>query len=177
MVKALLAGLVFGALLQASRIDNFDKVAKFAALRDLTILRFLLAAVGVGLIALMPLIVLGFASFHIKPLALAGIVIGGVLFGVGMAILGYCPGTAVIAIGNGSLDALVGLLGGLTAGALFTWAYPYIKHLLEPVLDKPHIYLSQNWENIALATAIGLILVGVSFLLKGSEEKRDQREG
>lgn len=166
MVKALVAGIIFGAILQAARLDNFDRVAKFTALRDLTIFRFLLVAVGVGLMVLMPLIVFGLASFHIKPLLLVGIMVGGILFGIGMAILGYCPGTAVIALGNGSIDALIGLIGGLTAGALFTFSYPYINDFLGPLLDKPHIYLSNPWANIVLALLVGSILVALAWFIK-----------
>ncbi len=174
MLKALVAGLIFGAILQAARIDNFDKVAKFTALRDLTVLRFLLVAVGVGLMVLMPLIVFGFASFHIKPLLLVGIVVGGILFGIGMAILGYCPGTAIIALGNGSLDALIGLIGGLTAGALFTLAYPYLKDFLGPLLDKPHIYLSTPWANIVLALVVGSVLVALAWALREPRQQGDK---
>jgi len=47
-------------------------------------------------------------------------VIGGLLFGIGFGILGYCPGTLVGAIGQGSLDALFGGMIGLLIGAVFS---------------------------------------------------------
>ncbi|HPJ48541.1 MAG TPA: YeeE/YedE thiosulfate transporter family protein [Synergistales bacterium] len=52
-------------------------------------------------------------------------VIGGLIFGAGFAILGYCPGTIAGAIGNGYLDALVGGLAGIITGAgIFAALYP-----------------------------------------------------
>lgn len=174
MVKAFLAGLLFGALLQAVKIDTFEKVASFVSLKDLTVLKFLLTAVGVGTITLFPLITLGVASFHIKPLMLVGIVAGGILFGIGMALLGYCPGTAVIAIGNGALDALAGVVGGLLAGALFTLSYPFIKGLLGPYLGKPHLFFSSNWENLLLALFAGGFLISLAWFL--DERQTDKRK-
>jgi len=52
-------------------------------------------------------------------------IIGGLIFGVGFAVLGYCPGTIAGAIGNGALDALVGGLAGILIGSgLFAALYP-----------------------------------------------------
>ncbi len=62
----------------------------------------------------MTIMILGFASYHIKPLILGGIVLGGLIFGTGMAILGYCPGTLAISFGEGSADAFIGIIGGLS---------------------------------------------------------------
>ena len=64
---------------------------------------------------------LGLASFHVKPLLMGGAVWGGLVFGFGMAVLGYCPGTMAISAGQGSLDALVGLVG---SGMLFHCPIP-----------------------------------------------------
>jgi uncharacterized membrane protein YedE/YeeE len=91
MVKALIAGFIFGAILHWVRIDNFDKIAKFTALKDFTVLKFLLTAVGSGMIFLSLLIHFGYVGFHIKPFLVTGIFVGGILFGIGMAMLGYCP--------------------------------------------------------------------------------------
>jgi uncharacterized membrane protein YedE/YeeE len=55
-------------------------------------------------------------------------VIGGLIFGLGFAVIGYCPGTIAGAIGNGYLDALVGGLAGIVLGAgLFAAAYPKLR--------------------------------------------------
>ena len=58
--------------------------------------------------------------------------LGGLIFGTGMAVLGYCPGTLPVSLGEGSLDALVGILGGLLAGLVYTILLPSIHGILGP---------------------------------------------
>ena len=71
------------------------------------------------------------AKLDIKPLQLGGIVGGGALFGAGLAVLGYCPGTTLAAIGEGRQDAMVGALGMLAGAGLFVRAYPSIEPLIK----------------------------------------------
>ncbi len=53
--------------------------------------------------------------------------IGGVLFGLGMVMSGYCPGTAVAGLGSGKSDALVFLLGLFGGAFLYFLLYPMVK--------------------------------------------------
>jgi uncharacterized protein len=51
--------------------------------------------------------------------------VGGLIFGVGFAVLGYCPGTIAGAIGNGYIDAAIGGTAGILAGSyLYAMLYP-----------------------------------------------------
>jgi uncharacterized protein len=54
---------------------------------------------------------LGFATLHVKPNLMVAVPIGGLSFGVGMTLLGYCPGTGVAAAAEGRLDAIAGVAG------------------------------------------------------------------
>jgi uncharacterized membrane protein YedE/YeeE len=49
-----------------------------------------------------------------------GIVIGGLIFGAGVGIAGYFPGTVWIALGQGRRDAIYAVIGGLFGA--FTWS-------------------------------------------------------
>ena len=53
--------------------------------------------------------------------------IGGLLFGIGWAVAGYCPGTSVGAIGEGRWHALWAVLGMLVGAAVYAEAYPALK--------------------------------------------------
>jgi hypothetical protein len=53
--------------------------------------------------------------------------VGGLIFGVGMAVLGFCPGTGAAALGDGSRHAWPGLLGMFAGGVGFAYAYPLMK--------------------------------------------------
>ncbi len=54
-------------------------------------------------------------------------VVGGILFGLGMVMSGYCPGTAVAGLGSGKSDALVFLLGLFGGAFLYFMLYPMVK--------------------------------------------------
>ncbi len=51
---------------------------------------------------------------------------GGLLFGLGMVMAGYCPGTAVAGLGTGKSDALIFVLGLFAGAFLYFLVYPLI---------------------------------------------------
>jgi uncharacterized protein len=55
-------------------------------------------------------------NLHIKPTRIGANILGGLLFGVGFALMGYCPGTGAAALGQGSWDTLF-CIAGLIAGS------------------------------------------------------------
>jgi uncharacterized membrane protein YedE/YeeE len=75
---------------------------------------------GVGVFALVQL---GYAQFHIKPADLLAVALGAGIFGVGMVLYGYCPGTALAAIGGGSVHALVGAIGMIVGGIVYALTF------------------------------------------------------
>ena len=90
-----LIGVVFGGIIQYTRVDKFEKIAGFAMLKDTIIPKMLFLTVGLTSIGLYFMIDAGGAHYHVKPIILQGLIIGGVLFGISMAILGKCPGTGL----------------------------------------------------------------------------------
>ena len=118
-----LIGVMFGGIVQYSRVDKFEKIAGFAMLKDTIVPKMLFLAVGISSIAIYFMVDIGIASHHIKPLYLPGLIIGGILFGASMAILGKCPGTGPVSIAEGRIDVLVGAIGGIFGGLVFTLFY------------------------------------------------------
>ena len=55
------------------------------------------------------------------------IVIGGLLFGIGWGLFGYCPGTSMGAVGEGRLDGLWGIAGMVAGAAIYAEAFPLMK--------------------------------------------------
>lgn len=76
------------------------------------------------------------ARLHIKPVLLGGVLIGGILFGIGLAIFGYCPGTGVAACGEGRKDAMVGVAGMLGGAGIFVGMYPVFLPIIESSGDE-----------------------------------------
>ncbi len=123
LLLGLLTGFLFGFVLQKGHVTKFPVIVGQFLLRDFTVLKTMLTAIVVGGIGVYTLKALGLASLHVKPAQLAAVAAGGLVFGVGMALLGYCPGTGVAAAAEGNRDALFGVLGMLVGALLFAEVY------------------------------------------------------
>jgi hypothetical protein len=102
----LITGILFGILLQQGRVLRFEKQVGAMLLQDMTILKFMLSAIIVGTVGINLLATLGLAPLKIKATHLGANLIGGSLFGAGWAVMGYCPGTSVGALGEGRWHAV-----------------------------------------------------------------------
>ncbi len=134
LVLGLCMGVVFGFLLQKGGVTVYDVIIGQLILEDFTVLKIMLAAVVVGMPGVYLLRSLGLAELHPKPGSIGSTIVGGLLFGVGFALLGYCPGTVAGAVGQGSLDALLGgVVGALIGAWVFAAAYPTLQ---DKILNK-----------------------------------------
>ncbi len=127
-----LTGFLFGFLLQKGGVTRFNVILGQFLLKDFTVLKVMLTAMVVGGGGIFGMRALGMdVPLHIKNATLLGNALGGIVFGVGMAILGYCPGTGVAALGDGSRHALPGVLGMVAGAAVYAEAYPWMhSHVL-----------------------------------------------
>jgi hypothetical protein len=120
-----LFGIVFGFLLQKGGVTKYDVIVGQLLLTDFTVLKIMLTAVITGMIGIHAMKEFGLVKLQPKPGSIGMNVIGGLIFGVGFAVLGYCPGTIAGAVGNGYLDGLFGGVTGIIIGAgLFASVYP-----------------------------------------------------
>jgi uncharacterized protein len=123
-------GMIFGALLHRGGVADYNVIVNQFRFRDFTVLKIMLTAIIVGGLGVLLLHGIGHAQYQIKPANLLGVALGAALFGIGMVLYGYCPGTGVAAIATGSMHALVGF-GGMLAGAvLYALSYTWVeKHI------------------------------------------------
>lgn len=135
LALGLAAGLVFGFALQKGRVTKYPVIVGQFLLRDWTVLKIMLTAIVVGGVGIYAFSAAGWTRLHVKPALLAANALGGVIFGLGMAILGYCPGTAVGAAAEGSRHAGWGLLGMLAGAALYAEAHESLAGTLLKVAD------------------------------------------
>ena len=125
VILGLLFGIVFGFLLQKGGVTSYEVIIGQLLLTDFTVLKVMASAVATGLVGFFFLKHYGYAKRHVKAAAIGSNVVGGLIFGLGFGLLGYCPGTVAGAVGAGALDALFGGFVGLLIGAgIFAWAYP-----------------------------------------------------
>jgi uncharacterized membrane protein YedE/YeeE len=147
LIYGLITGIIFGFLLQKAQVLRYDKQVGALRLLDMTILKFMLSAIVVAAIGIYLFKDLGVIKLSMKSTSIGAQVIGGLLFGIGWGLLGYCPGTAAGALGEGRLDGLWGVLGMLCGGALYAVIYPFMK---------AHIISIGNFGKIGLPQAIGI---------------------
>jgi uncharacterized protein len=126
----LIFGASFGAVLQLSGASSHTKITNALRLRDWTIMKLILTAVGVGLLGVHLLDAFGAAHMKVKELYLPGIVVAGAIFGVGFALTGYCPGTALAAAAEGKPDAWMTIVGGLFGALAFACLVPQLESVL-----------------------------------------------
>lgn len=114
-----LSGGLFGFLLQKGGAANFDILQGVLLLENFVVVKIILSAITVGMVSFHLLVRRGLVEPKIQDTAYLSNVIGGLVFGAGFALLAYCPGTDVAALGQGNLDALVGIAGLVFGSYLF----------------------------------------------------------
>lgn len=130
VIEPVLLGVVFGWLLNKAGLTHYARIVNIYRLRDATVLRFMLSALFVGAVIVQACIDLGLSANVSIPLtSTCANLVGGLVFGIGMATAGYCPGTIVAEAGEGRLDAWFAGFGGLLFGAI---AFGLLQPLLMP---------------------------------------------
>ena len=163
LIYGLITGILFGFLLQKAQVLRYDKQLGALRLLDMTIVKFMLSTVLVGMAGIYLLRDLGLVELSVKSTLLGGNIVGGLLFGIGWGLLGYCPATQAGALGEGRWDALWGIAGMIIGAALFAEAYPGLKNtvLMWGNLGKitlPQILGLNHWIIILVLIIGGLAL-------------------
>lgn len=128
----LLFGIALGFLLQKGGVGQYEVLMGALLLRDITVFKIILSAILVGMVGVFAMHRFGLVKLHIKPLRYGPNIIGGLIFGLGFGLSGYCPGTGAVALAQGNYDALFVMLG-LIAGS---YAYAQMSGWLSATIMK-----------------------------------------
>jgi len=172
LLWGLVFGVAFGFFLQKGAVTKYDVIIGQLLLQDFTVVKIMLSAVIVGMLGVYAMKHLGWVELQPKAGSLGINVIGGLIFGVGFAVLGYCPGTLVGAVGNGYLDALVGGLAGIILGSgIYAEVYPRVRGNIQRWGDFGDLtlprWLKVNDWLVVIPVAILLTLILVALELAG----------
>ena len=127
LLTGAVTGILFGFLMQKAQVIRYDRQLAALRLKDMTIVKFMLTTILVAMVGIYLLLDLGLVKLSVKPLILGGNVLGGLIFGIGWGIVGYCPATAMGALGEGRYDSVFGLLGMILGAGIYAEAYPLMK--------------------------------------------------
>jgi uncharacterized membrane protein YedE/YeeE len=166
----LITGVLFGFLLQKGRVLRFEKQVGAMLLKDMTIFKFMLSAILVGMVGITLLSDAGIITLGHKPMNLGAVLLGGVLFGAGWAVMGYCPGTSIGALGEGRWHAVFAIVGMIAGAALYAEFYPFLKSTVLAWKDFGKIGLPEGL-GVSPWGIIPFFWAGVIFLFFWFEKK------
>lgn len=147
LIYGLLTGVAFGFFLQKARVLRYEKQLGALRLMDMTIVKFMLSHIIVAMVGLYLLRDAGLVDFSLKATNVGANVLGGLCFGLGWGLFGYCPGTAVGALGEGRYGVIPGLVGMLAGASAFAHSYPALKAT---------VYAWGDWGKLSLPEVTGL---------------------
>lgn len=140
--SALGIGILFGFFLQKAGVANFRTIKDQLLLKDFTVMKVILTAIATGSFGLFLVReYIGSIEFIISTTTLPAAFFGGCLFGVGMALLGFCPGTCVAALADMSQTAIWGFFGMIIGAFVYSHNAPFIVEKFKPIdaIDKSQI--------------------------------------
>jgi len=126
MLLSIFVGMGFGFALERAGFGRSDNLAAIFYGRDFRVLRVMFTAIVTAMLGLYFL-----DLFRVLPISSIGLLdtylwaqlVGGLLFGVGFIVGGWCPGTSIVGVVSGKVDAAL-FVGGLVVGStLFTLGF------------------------------------------------------
>ncbi len=168
IILPLLLGVVFGFALNKAGLTKYHKIVNQFRLNDMAVLKFMLTALVVAMFGLYPLHALGVINFPTVPATyVVGNLVGGLIFGVGMALAGFCPGTCVAGAGEGKVDYLLpGILGFLIGAVIYGLTYDKVFPKISAIANYGNVTLPELWHiNPYLAILVFTIMALVLFYL------------
>lgn len=179
MLSGLVCGVLFGFVLENAGFGSPCKLTGQFSLRDWSVLKVMFTAIVVAAAGLFLLRLAGLLeadAVFVPTSLLVASAIGGVLVGSGFAVGGYCPGTSVVGMFSGRVDAFLFIFGLLIGTFAFSGLYgPAIEAVMAMGEVETGDTFSDAW-GIPDAVVIGLMavaLVGV-FYAGGWFERRSQ---
>jgi len=157
LAMAVALGFGFGFCLERAGFGSARKLTAVFYLYDMAVVKVMFSAIvtamtGIYLLSAAGLLDVG--ELYLEPTNFAAQVIGGLVFGAGFIVGGYCPGTCVAAMATGRKDGLsfaLGMLAGVFAYAELTPGIDtWIKDTAQGAMTLPMITgIGAGWWTLA----------------------------
>lgn len=163
-------GILFGFALERGGLGSARRATGLFYFRDMVVLKVMFSALIVGMLSINYAKSLGWLnpdSLYYLPSIYPAQFLGGLLFGIGFAIGGWCPATAAVGMSTGRLDALIFLFGAILGSVTFNEVYPWISPLTRNVQGTQFAY---DALHISEATLVFLFTLLAIALFWGAEQ-------
>jgi len=130
LVFAFFIGIGFGAILEQGGFSSGRNITAVFYLRNFAVPKVMFSAMltaGVGILISHSAGLMDATKIFLPPTYIWPHMVGGLIFGVGMVVSGYCPGTSVVSSAIGRKDAMFALGGMFLGTIIFSEAYPLLK--------------------------------------------------
>lgn len=172
MILSIVLGLCFGAALYIVGANNNRNILDMLRLRNMEIGKMIFFAIGLGATltgASASIGLLDISHFQVKTLH-AGVLLGGLIFGIGFGMIGRCPGTCPVAMGGGYFKrGCITFLGGLAGAFLFSLSYGKLEQMgLFTLFNFEKITLfqiSDKFPSLLTISYPGLMAMGICFMV------------
>ena len=163
MWLAIPIGIIFGYALFHAGFTDSRRIAWAFYFKSIRVPVVMFSAIVTGMLGLWGMSLLGIidiSEVYMLPTYLTPVAIGGVLFGIGMVVGGYCPGTAAAALATGKIDGIVFIIGFLVGSLVFGEYFPVWGDFYNS--DYMGAFRLDQWLDISLGVAIlGVVVVAI----------------
>jgi rhodanese-related sulfurtransferase/uncharacterized membrane protein YedE/YeeE len=131
-LAALVIGILFGVILERAGFGSSRRLTGVFYFTDMAVLKVMFSAMITAMLGLAFAQVFGLISpdqIYVMPTVYGAQIVGGLIFGIGFVMGGWCPGTAAVGAASGKLDALVFLGGTVIGSIIFNESFPLIQPL------------------------------------------------
>ena len=175
-LAAFVIGLLFGIALERAGFGSSRRLSGVFYFEDMAVVKVMFTALVTAMLGLAYLLTFGWVSaeaVYFMPTVYAAQLVGGLLFGVGFVMGGWCPGTSAVGIASGKLDALI-FFGGVMVGSIL---FNEIFFLIQPLYTWGEagvvfIYQSLSMSLGAFALLLTIIAVACFWVVEFIEANR-----
>lgn len=165
LLLAVLFGLAFGWLLQKSGVAKYHILMGVLLLQDFTVIKVMVTAIIVGMAGLFILNAAGLVELKSKETVYGANIIGGLVFGAGFALSGYCPGTGAAALGQMNYDALFMITGMVVGSYLYAEASNSLGRMVKKWGQRGKLLIPEVLGLPRTVTVVGAIVLLVAGLI------------
>lgn len=163
-VLYVLTGFAFGFLLERAGFGDARKLAAQFYLHEMRVLKVMFSAIITAMLLIFwtdALSILDFGKLYVNPTYLWSGILGGIIFGIGFVVGGYCPGTSLVSLSTLKIDGLFFVIGMMAGMFLFGETLPIFRQFWETAGFYGDITLFQVFDIPRSVVVLAVVIMAV----------------